>query len=99
MKIRKAIILWIARALRVNVNSLVIIPFDDSIKWISMKAQYPEGDDKIYLIRHYNSHVEVARFVEGNWFVVSNNLRQDDEQIDSEFWPDYWAVITEPEEL
>ena len=99
---RKAIILWIARALRVNVNSLVIIPVDDSIKWISGKDRLPletDGVVKQYLICHYNYFIEVAKFEKGEWYHISDRLSEPDYKLSKEGQPDYWAVITEPEEL
>ncbi len=97
---RKTIILWIARILRVNVNSLVIIPSDDSIKWISVKDRLPEKTDLVlqYLICHYNLFIEVAKFEEGEWFHISDRLSEPDYKLSKEGQPDYWAVITEPEE-
>jgi len=101
MKIRKVIILWIARIFRVKVDSLVIIPVDDSIKWISVKDRLPDDTDLLiqYLICHYNNFIEVAKFKKGEWYHISDRLSEPDYKLSKEGQPDYWAVITEPEEL
>ena len=94
---RKAIILWIARVLRVNVHLLVRPTVTDTIKWISVKDGLPVDTTREYLICHYNNFTEVARFEKGEWFAISNKISVPDEKLSEEGQPDDWLLIELPE--
>jgi hypothetical protein len=69
------------------------------MKWISVKDSLPVPGEEypcLYLICHYNYHIEVAKFDKGDWYVISNRLSMDDEKCSTEGQPDYWLKIEYP---
>ncbi len=69
------------------------------MKWISVKNSLPIHGGSfpcLYLICHYNTHVEVARFNKGDWYVISNTFSMPDEKCSKEGQPDYWLQIEYP---
>jgi hypothetical protein len=69
------------------------------MKWIKVTDKLPGDDSELCLICHYNRHIEVARFNNGDWYVISPRFSQDDEMIGPEGQPDYWMEIIYPNEM
>jgi hypothetical protein len=96
--LRKPFILWLARLLHVDAESL-LPPVPATMEWVNVKNYLPPPTDLCaeYLICHYNDFMEVAKYVGGEWLAVSNRVSEPDYKLSQEGQPDYWLLIERPE--